>query len=160
MPRPPHDTLESDAGAVFDVMTELLRIYQFRDRDRAGSHGVSVTQTYALEIVLRRRQVTAKELANELALDKSTVSRLVDSMVERGLAKRADNPLDARSVLLEATPLGRRAYAAVRRDIVRENADALKGLSATQRATFIATLRRFTDAARLRIRGAATGEHA
>src|SRR6185503_1355564 len=88
MPRPPKERLEADAAVVFDVMTELLRVYQFRDRDRVVSHGATVTQTYALEIVLRRREVTAKELASELALEKSTVSRLVDAMTERGLVER------------------------------------------------------------------------
>ena len=153
MPRAPNDQLETDAAAVFDVMTELLRVYQFRDRDRITSHGVTVTQTYALEVVLRRGEATAKQLAQELALEKSTVSRLVEAMVEGGLVERVDHPDDARSVLLRATPHGRRAYAAVRRDIVRENVAVLRGLTATERATFIETLERFADAATLRIRG-------
>src|SRR5918912_3285786 len=134
-------------------MTELLRVYQFRDRDRVNSHGLTVTQTYALEVILRRPEVTAKELAHELALEKSTVSRLVEAMAEGGLIERVSHPGDARAVLLRATPLGRRLYGNLRRDIVRENAAALRGLTRTQRATFIETLTRFTEAARLRIRG-------
>ncbi len=153
VPRSPHASLEADAAAVFDVMTELLRLYQFRDRDRVGSHGVTITQTYALEIILRRRQVTAKQLARELALEKSTVSRLVEAMVERRLVERVDHPSDARSLLLRATPLGRGVYGDVRRDIVRENAAALQGLTGAERALFIETLKSFTKAAKLRIRG-------
>ncbi len=153
VPRPPHESLEADAAAVFDVMTELLRVYQFRDRGRVNSHGLTVTQTYALEVILRRRDVTAKALALELALEKSTVSRLVEAMAERGLIERVSHPGDARAVLLRATPLGRRRYRNLRRDIVRENAAALRGLSRSQRATFIQTLERFAQAAKLRIRG-------
>ena len=145
--------LTADAAGVFEVMTELLRLYQFRDRDRVGAHGVTVTQTYALEVLLRRGAATAKELAAELALEKSTVSRLVEAMTAAGLVEQTGHPRDARSALLRATPLGRRRYAALRRDIVRENAAVLAGLSAAERARFIATLRRFTAAARLRIRG-------
>ena len=157
MSHPPDETLESDAAAVFDVMTELLRIYQFRDRDRANAHGVTVTQSYALGVILKRREITAKALAYELALEKSTVSRLVEAMTERGMIERASNPDDARSVLLRPTPLGRRLYDAGRRDIVRENMGALQGLSGAERATFIETVKRFTEAARLRIR--AEGPH-
>jgi len=135
------------------VMTELLRLYQFRDRDRVGSHGVTITQTYALEVILRRRQVTAQQLAGELALEKSTVSRLVEAMVERRLVERVGHPSDARSVLLRATPLGRRVYAEVRREIVHENAAALQGLSGPERAVFVETLKRFTEAAKRRILG-------
>jgi MarR family transcriptional regulator, 2-MHQ and catechol-resistance regulon repressor len=153
MPRPPGEGLEVDAAAVFEVMTELLRVYQFRDRDRVAAHGVTVTQTYALEVLVRRREVTARELAEELALEKSTVSRLVDAMAERGLLERAGHPHDARAVLLRATSLGRRVYAAVRRDVVRENAEVLRGLGAGERALLVETLGRFAAAARRRIRG-------
>jgi MarR family 2-MHQ and catechol resistance regulon transcriptional repressor len=152
--RAPNDALETDAAAVYDVMTEMLRIYQFRDRDRVASHGLTVTQAYALDIILRRGELTAKDLALELALEKSTVSRLIDGMVANHLVERSGHPRDARSALLCATPLGRRLYTAFRRNIVRENADALRELAPAQRATFIETLRRFTDAAKLRIRGA------
>lgn len=147
------DSLQVDAATVFEVMTELLRIYQFRDRDRVGSHGVTVTQTYALEVILRRQPVTAKQLARELALEKSTVSRLVDAMVAHKLVERVDHPVDARSVLLRATALGRRLYGDVRREIVQENAAALDGLTGAERAMFIKTLSRFTEAAKRRIRG-------
>jgi DNA-binding MarR family transcriptional regulator len=153
VPRHRNDSLETDAAAVFDVMTELLRVYQFRDRDRIGAHGLTVTQTYALEIILRRREVTAKQLAHDLALEKSTVSRLVEAMVESRLIDRTSHPSDARSVLLSATALGRRMYTSLRHDIVRENAMVLEGLTAVQRATVIDTLKRFAHAATLRIRG-------
>ena len=147
------DSLETHAAAVFDVMTELLRIYQFRDRDRVNAHGVTVTQTYALEVVLRLGEATAKEIAQELALEKSTISRLVESMVDANLVETAANPSDGRSVLLRATALGRRAYTDVRRSVVRENAMALDRLSGEERVLFIETLERFTEAARRRIRG-------
>src|SRR5262245_56223190 len=153
-PRASADDVEADASDVYDVMTELLRIYQFRDRDRVASHGLTVTQAYALDIILRRGEMAAKELAEELALEKSTVSRLIDGMVTNELIERSGHPRDARSALLRVAPLGRRLYSAFRRNIVRENVDVLRGLSPDQRATLIETLRRFTDAAKRRIRGA------
>lgn len=149
------ESVETHAAAVFDVMTELLRIYQFRDRDRVNAYGVTVTQTYALEVILRLGEATAKEIAQELSLEKSTISRLVESMVEAKLIEKADNPSDGRSALLRVTPLGRRAYQDVRRAVVKENAAALDRLSGEERILFIETLERFTEAARRRIRGGA-----
>jgi DNA-binding MarR family transcriptional regulator len=75
-------------------------------------------------------------------------------MTAAGLIARVGHPTDGRSELLTATALGRRLYRRVRRDIVRENAEALAGLSPAERARFIAVLRRFTLAAQRRIRGA------
>jgi len=37
--RAPAGVLSADAAALYGVMTELLRVYQFRDRDRVGYHG-------------------------------------------------------------------------------------------------------------------------
>src|SRR5262245_7952835 len=128
------DSRQADAAAVFEVMTELLRTYQFRDRERVGERGLTVTQTYALEVILRRRQVTAKALARELALEKSTVSRLVEAMEANRLVERVEHPSDARSVLLQASALGRRLYREVRQQIVAENAAALQSLTAAERA--------------------------
>jgi hypothetical protein len=38
-----------DAETFHAALSELVRVYQFRDRDRICCHDVSVTQCYALE---------------------------------------------------------------------------------------------------------------
>ena len=55
--------LESDASALQDALGELVRVYQFRDRDRICCHDVSVTQCYAIEALLRRGPSGLNELA-------------------------------------------------------------------------------------------------
>jgi hypothetical protein len=59
-----------------EALSELVRVYQFRDRDRICCHDISVTQCYALEALLRRGPCGLNELAAELYLDKSTASAL------------------------------------------------------------------------------------
>ena len=44
--------LESDAAALQAAVSELVRVYQFRDRDRICCHDISVTQCYALETLV------------------------------------------------------------------------------------------------------------
>ena len=159
MPRVPNkspdEALEADAAAVFDVMTELLRVYQFRDRDRVAPPRVDRDAD-----LCARDRLPAPGGNREGARPRARAREEHRQPARRGdgrgrLVERVDHPRDARSVLLRATPLGRRAYEAVRRDIVRENAAVLQGLTGTQRATFIETLGRFTDATTRRIRGAA-----
>jgi DNA-binding MarR family transcriptional regulator len=48
------------------------------------------------------------ELARQLLVDCSTASRHVARLVERGLARREPDPLDARALVLTATPAGQR----------------------------------------------------
>src|SRR4026209_916514 len=57
--------LEADAGALHEALTELVRVYQFRDRDRICCHDISVTQCYALDALLRRGPSGLNELAAE-----------------------------------------------------------------------------------------------
>ena len=144
MPRSP---LENDARELYRAMTAFLRFHQFRDRDHTGYHGMTITQCYVLECFERRRVLTLNELAEEMLLDKSTLSRIVDGLEAKGLLERRDNPADGRSSLLSLTAAGTKAYRTVEGDLIRENVKLLKGTPATQRRQFIAMLRRLTTAA-------------
>ena len=44
--------LDRDARGLHEAVADLVRVYQFRDRDRICCHDVSVTQCYALETIV------------------------------------------------------------------------------------------------------------
>jgi MarR family transcriptional regulator, 2-MHQ and catechol-resistance regulon repressor len=134
---PTRAPLKRDAAALYQVMTELLRVYQFRDRDRVGYHGLTITQCYVLEILIRRGPLTLNELTAEIRLDKSTLSRVVDGLERKHAVKRAANPADGRSTLIEATRSGTRRYERVEADIVAENAQVLAGFAAAVRRQLV-----------------------
>ena len=46
-------SLDRDAEALQGALSELIRVYQFRDRDRICCHDISVTQCYVLESLAR-----------------------------------------------------------------------------------------------------------
>jgi len=73
-PAAPDPSLSRDADEVQRALSDLVRIVQFRDRDRICCHDVSVTQCTALEEMIRRGPLTLNELAEALYLDKSTAS--------------------------------------------------------------------------------------
>src|SRR3954469_1308194 len=96
-------SLDSDAESLHDALSELVRVYQFRDRDRICCHDVSVTQCYALEALVRRGPSGLNELAADLFLDKSTTSRVVATLKRKGYVSRSEHPEDKRAVVLEVT---------------------------------------------------------
>lgn len=100
-------TLARDAADLQRSLSDLVRVVQFRDRDRICCHDISVTQCYALEELIRRGPMTLNELALVLYLDKSTASRVVDSLERKGYATRSPHPADGRALLLAATAAGR-----------------------------------------------------
>ncbi|MCP2313687.1 MarR family winged helix-turn-helix transcriptional regulator [Kitasatospora paracochleata] len=55
--------------------------------------------------------VAASELGERTLLSRSQVSRVADSLQERGLLERVPSPTDARSIRITLTDAGRRAFA-------------------------------------------------
>jgi MarR family 2-MHQ and catechol resistance regulon transcriptional repressor len=112
--------LEADAAALHGALSELVRVYQFRDRDRICCHDISVTQCYALDALLRRGPSGLNDLAAELYLDKSTASRVVATLERKRYLSRAPHPEDGRAIVLTVTPAGRRLCDRIRTELVAE----------------------------------------
>jgi MarR family 2-MHQ and catechol resistance regulon transcriptional repressor len=124
--RVPDPGLADHAQALHDALSELVRVYQFRDRDRICCHDVSVTQCYAIDALVRRGPSTLNDLARELYLDKSTASRVVATLVRKGYVSRATHPDDRRAVVLTVTAPGRRLHDRIRGDLIGEARDLLQ----------------------------------
>jgi DNA-binding MarR family transcriptional regulator len=142
--------VERDAADLYGVMTELMRVYQFRDRDRVGYHGFTITQCYVVEVLIRAGPLTLNELAGEMLLDKSTLSRVVAGLESQQAVSRMSNPADGRSIVLEATPSGRRRYERIEAELVAENARVLSGFTPAARRQLIVLIDALTRAARAR----------
>jgi DNA-binding MarR family transcriptional regulator len=140
-----------DALAFHRALTELVRVYQFRDRDRICCYDVSVTQCYALEALVLRGPLTLNDLAAELYLDKSTASRVVDGLEKKGYAVRQANPESRRSVFLAATKGGRDRHARIEADIVAGEAQLLSEFTPHMRETMTRLIERLARAAASRI---------
>jgi DNA-binding MarR family transcriptional regulator len=133
----PDPTLTRDAERLSDVLEDLLRVVQFRDRDRACCYDVSVSQCYALERVVHGGGLTVNELAASLYVDKSTASRIAQSLVDKGYVARARDPEDGRVVRLVPTPAGTVLCHRILADIREEYAEMLAEFGPEVRAGII-----------------------
>lgn len=139
--------LERDARALYGALSDLIRIYQFRDRDRICCHDVSVSQCYALEALVRQGGMTLNDLAAHLYLDKSTASRVVDSLERKGYVARTPHPSDRRAVLLEPTPAGRDLSLRIAVDILSEEKVLLSEFDPEVRRAMTSLISRLARAA-------------
>jgi DNA-binding MarR family transcriptional regulator len=112
--------LTADAREILAALAELVRVYQFRDRNRICCHDVSVTQCYALQSIARGAARTQNELAEALWLDKSTASRVLDALERKGYVARRPHRHDRRALRLVLTAAGRRLLARIERDLLEE----------------------------------------
>ena len=112
--------LQADARDLHEALSELVQAYQFRDRRTICYYDISVTQCYALSSVIGQGPMTLSDLASELYLDKSTASRVVNSLVKKGYVRRSSDPEDARALRLEATTRGLDLHAKIIEQLVEE----------------------------------------
>src|SRR5512145_1115656 len=99
--------LQRDAQALQAAVADLVRVYQFRDRDRICCHDISVTQCHALEMVVEHGPMRLNDLTERLFLDKSTTSRVVRTLVKKGYVEQHADRGDRRATALSATRAGR-----------------------------------------------------
>jgi len=89
---------------------------------------LTMSQVKALYVTRVAGELRMSELASQLGVGVSTVSALVERLVEQGLMTRTTDPQDRRQVNVHITPTG------------SARLERLRELSATQLRTFLAAL--------------------
>lgn len=147
--------LVKDAEAFSDTLGELIRVIQFRDRDRACCYDLSVSQCYALKALADSGPLTVNDLAAHLYLDKSTASRIANGLVEKSLVARERDPDDARIVRLAGSEGGRALHARIERQLATEYAELLEDFDPAVRLEILELVRRLrrSFAARVEAKG-------
>jgi DNA-binding MarR family transcriptional regulator len=142
--------LLKDAEALNGAVSDLVRVYQFRDRDRICCHDISVTQCYALETLVEHGPMRSQALAERLLLDKSTTTRVIDALQRKGYVERSTAEDDARAVSLQVTRSGRALYEKINRELIAQHVELLADLDPAVRAGVADVVRRLARAAESR----------
>ena len=144
--------LDRDAAALQAAVADLVRVYQFRDRDRICCHDISVTQCYALETLVEHGPMRLGALAERLFLDKSTTSRVVSTLAKKGYVDQHAEENDKRAIELRATTRGRQLHARITADLIEQQKQVLEDLDPAVRGEVVGVIRRLARAADSRFR--------
>lgn len=148
---PPTRTDSADS-AVLHELRYLILAAQREGSRRLGESlrhlGLTPAQAEVLDVLGAHPQVTLAELGRLLVCEAGSPSRLVDSLVRRGLVDRLPHELDKRAVLIGLTADGRalatRLGAATGR-LAEEIADRLTRDDVTELRRLLHALLRDTD---------------
>ncbi len=111
--------------AAQEALMRFVRNFGLHQPDRTPcGQPLPVSEAHAMVEIARDGQLRQAELARRLRLEKSTVSRLVANLVNRGWVHRAPADGDGRGVLLVLTDAGATA-AARQADARRDRLTAL-----------------------------------
>src|ERR1022692_1203394 len=105
-----------------------LRRVQLMQLVRAGSEpGLSPLAIELLRAVVEAGEIRASDLANQLFVTKTSISRHVNEMLSERLLTQRPDPSDGRATLLGVSWPGRRALKSERPGALRYCANSAKG---------------------------------
>jgi DNA-binding MarR family transcriptional regulator len=136
---------ESVVDAVLTASRVLVAIAARSLADVADE--VTLTQYRSLVVLASRGPQSVAALADELAVTPSTVSRLCDRLVRKGLVRRREDRRDRRAVRLALTPAGRELVDAVTERRRTEIANLLNGIPEGAQRSMVQALQALADAA-------------
>ncbi|XVV07570.1 MarR family winged helix-turn-helix transcriptional regulator [Actinosynnema sp. CA-248983] len=97
----------SDERDLQEAVGRFVRAFGLHQQDKTPcGRPVPVSEAHALGELARDGALRQSELAHRLRLEKSSTSRLVGQLINRGWAERAPAPDDGRGVLVRLTPDG------------------------------------------------------
>jgi DNA-binding MarR family transcriptional regulator len=114
----------------------------------AGELGLPVGEGRCLAAIGNFAPLSVNQLAARANLDKAQASRAAQALVERGWVRKEASATDARGVVLELSPAGRRWWARVMRLIARRNEEIFACLSRREQEQLAGLLQRVVEHAR------------
>ncbi|GIL05579.1 MarR family transcriptional regulator [Betaproteobacteria bacterium PRO7] len=128
-------TTEAPAPCCGDLLREVTRLYARAQREVADCCGTTSTQCHILIELGRAGELTPSELGRRLQLEKSWISRALDSLVQAGIVAKRANADDARSWVVALTAKGRRRFQELNATLDAQAERVLAALSPEERAT-------------------------
>ena len=113
--------------------------------------GVSSARCHTLLALDELKSCSLNILAEKLCLEKSTVSRTVESLVQSGMVNRMDNPENRRESQLSLTPKGIDMVNTINADNNRIFGEVLAGMPRSDTKTLLKVFTSFTDAFKFKL---------
>ncbi|MGN9837263.1 MarR family winged helix-turn-helix transcriptional regulator [Nonomuraea sp. H19] len=102
----------ADDRELQEAVARFVRAFGLHQPDQTPcGRPIPVSEAHALGELARDGALRQNDLAHRLRLEKSTTSRLVTQLINRGWAERTPAPGDGRGVLVQLTPTGVNAAA-------------------------------------------------
>jgi DNA-binding MarR family transcriptional regulator len=127
-------------------MVELIKKYQFRDRNEMVCCGISVSQCYTLETLYRFGPLSMQNLANKMHLSISTMTRVINPLVEQGLISREEDRSDHRVRVITLTDSGKEKFLQTWDNVFKSEKSILENFPENQRESLIEFLKKLNKA--------------
>lgn len=135
-----------------DILRELLRVLVKNlgvlKKSDASCCGVTLTQCHAIVEIGRQEKISLVDLADLLGVDKSTMSRTVNNLVEANLAVRDLDTENRRYVIIQLTENGRTVFQNIEQSMESYYKSIFFSIPEDKRNQVLESLQLLTDAVR------------
>lgn len=142
--------MTDDVG--FEVLRSIRRIIRrvaLYSRDLSGTDGVTVPQLMCMRTIGREQdpevEKTVGWVSKRISLSPTTVSRIVERLVQKGWVERHRPPSDRRKVILELTEEGTERYRNLPTPLDEQFVSRLENLPAQEQAELLGSLHRIIE---------------
>ena len=137
-----------DQGSQYlrEMIRLLVRNLGILEKGDACCCGVTITQCHAIVEIGRRGKVSLMDLADMLGVDKSTMSRTVNNLVEDSLAVRDLDAENRRYVIIQLTQAGQNVFNNIEDSMNDYFKSILESIPAEKRDQVFESLVLLTDA--------------
>lgn len=145
---------------IYDMPGHLIRrLHQisvsiFLETAAAAGHDITQVQYAAMKAIEAYPGLDQATLAGAIAYDRVTIGGVVDRLEQKALVRRQASPHDKRAKCVFLEPAGRQLLAALDPLVHQAQDLMLAGLEPAERASFLALLRKATEAVNDRGRAA------
>ena len=128
----------------FKLGRVVRRVQQYYEQ-RLHPFGLTPSQFFVLDALWSKEGVSIGELGEQVALDTSTITGILDRLERNGLVERHQNPADRRSVLVTLTDRARELESQVMPLVKELDVSLRHPFSAADMSVFERLLDSFTD---------------
>jgi len=103
-------TKNDDGREILTLISDLCQVVRCCRQDSAFCADVTFNQFLVIDAVYQQGSLKISDIHRELAVDKSTTSRVVHPLVRKKLVKREKSSHDGRSINLSLTEKGKETH--------------------------------------------------
>jgi DNA-binding MarR family transcriptional regulator len=140
--------LDNNCRELFEIIMALAREIRCCSRDEAICQDLTFHQFIILDAVARKGELGLTDLHQILSVEKSTTTRLVNPLIQRGLLIRDRAAHDSRAAMLRVTKEGLKAHGKAWGCLEGFFGGIVQNLPAGNREEVLAAMKVFTGAMR------------
>lgn len=131
-----------------ELLRILIRNLDVLEKGEATCCGTTIAQCHAIVEIGRSEELSLNELADLLVLDKSTMSRTINNLVESGQVVRDTHSDDRRYVSIKLTEEGEKAFQSIESSMNQYYENIFRSIPEGKREQVIESLELIVKAAK------------